>query len=104
MPSLAAHQSEESVAAVAAIGATSAATDLSLGDMEADVPLGAIGVKRYLWPIEHPQQFWLVGVQPREQTVERDESGASVDDAVEACTQLAMAPRSGCRAIHLRSS
>ena len=101
MPSLAAHQSEESVAAVAAIGATSAATDLSFGDMEADVPLGAIGVKRYLRPIEYPQQLWLVGVQPREQAIERDEAGASMEDAVETGTQLATAPRRGGSAIHL---
>jgi hypothetical protein len=69
--------------------------------MEADVTLGAIGVKRYLRPIEHPQQLGLVGVQPREQTVERDEAGASMEDAVEAGTQCATASRSGCRAIHL---
>ena len=69
--------------------------------MEADVTLGAIGVKQYLWPIEHPQQLWLVGVQPREQAIERDEAGASMEDAVETGTQCATAPRSGCRAIHL---
>ena len=69
--------------------------------MEADVALGAIGVERYLRPIEHHQQLGLVGVQPREQAVERDEAGASMEDAVEAGTQFATAPRSGCGAIHL---
>ena len=47
-----AHQSGECVAAVAAIGTASAATDLALGDMETDVALGAIGVERYLRSIE----------------------------------------------------
>ena len=39
-------------------------TDLALGDMETDVALGAIGVERYLRPIEHHQQLRLFGVQP----------------------------------------
>jgi hypothetical protein len=34
--------------------------------MEADVALGAIGVERYLRPIEHHQQLRLFGVQPHE--------------------------------------
>jgi hypothetical protein len=37
-----AHQSEECVAAATSIDATGATTDLSLGDMEADVTLGAM--------------------------------------------------------------
>jgi len=61
-----AHQSEECVAAVAAIETASTTTDLALGDMEADVALGAIGVERYLRPIEHHQQLRLFGVQPHE--------------------------------------
>ena len=69
--------------------------------MKADVALGAIGMQRDLRPIEHRQQLWLVGVQPREQAIERDEAGASTEDAVEAGTQCATAPRSGCRAIRL---
>jgi hypothetical protein len=50
-----AHQSEECIAAVVSICATNATTDLSLGDMEADVALGAIDVEGYLRPIEHPR-------------------------------------------------
>src|SRR6476646_5802757 len=90
-----AHQSEECVAAVASIGAARAATDLTLGYMETDVALGAVGVERYLWAIEHNQQLGLVGVQSREQAIERDEAGTSTEDAVEAGTQFAPAPRGG---------
>jgi hypothetical protein len=39
---------------------------LALGDMTTDFALRAIGVERYLWAIEHPQQLGLTGVQPRE--------------------------------------
>ena len=69
--------------------------------MKADVAFGSIGVKRYLRPIKHHQQLWLVGVQPREQAIERDEAGASMEDAVEACAQFATAPRGGGGAIRL---
>ena len=48
-----AHQSEECVAAVAAGETARAATDLAFGDVETDVPLGAIGMERYLRAIEH---------------------------------------------------
>ena len=96
-----AHQSEECVAAVAAIETASTTTDLALGDMEADVALGAIGVERYLRPIEHHQQLRLFGVQPHEQAIERDEAGAPMEDAIEAGTQFAAAPRGGFGAIRL---
>ena len=69
--------------------------------MEADVALGAIGVERYVRAIEHHQQLGLVGVQPREQAIQRDEAGASMEDALEAGTQLATAPRGGVGAIRL---
>ena len=54
-----------------------------------------------LGPIEHHQQLWLVGVQPLEQAIERDEAGASTEDALEAGTQFATAPCGGFRAIRL---
>jgi len=69
-----AHQSEECVATVAAIDTASSATELALGDMKANVALGAIGVERDLRAIEHHQQLWLVGMQPLEQAIERDEA------------------------------
>jgi len=41
--------------------------------------------------VEHDQQFVLVGVQPREQAIERDESGVAAEDTIEAGAQLAAA-------------
>ena len=69
--------------------------------MEADVALGAVGVQRYLRPIEHHEQLWLVGVQPSEQAIERDEAGASTEDAVEAGPQFTAPPCRGFGAIRL---
>ena len=70
--------------------------------METDVALGAVGVERYLGTIENHQQLRLWrGVQPHEQAIERDEAGAPMEDAIEAGTQFATAPRGGFGAIHL---
>jgi len=33
--------------------------------------------------VEHDQKFGLVGMQPREQAVQRDEAGAAAEDAIE---------------------
>lgn len=41
--------------------------------------------------LEHGQQFGLVGMQPREQTIEGDEAGAAAKDAVEAGAKPAAA-------------
>ena len=41
------------------------------------------------------------GVQPHEQAIERDEAGAPMEDAIEAGTQFAAAPRRGFGAIRL---
>ena len=69
--------------------------------MKADVALGAIGVERDLRPIEHHQQLWLVGVQSLEQAIERDEAGASAEDAVESGPQIAAPACGGFGAIRL---
>ena len=61
--------------------------DLALGDVAADVIFRSIGVQRDLGPVEHHQQFGLVGVQPREQAVEGDEAGVALEDAIEARPQ-----------------
>ena len=58
-------------------------------------------MERDLRAIEHHQQLWLVGVQPLEQPIERDEAGASPEDAVKAGTQFATAPCGGFGAIRL---
>ena len=54
-----------------------------------------------LGAIEHHQQLWLVSVQPLEQAIERNEAGASTEDALEAGTQFATAPCGGFGAIRL---
>src|SRR3954470_1431949 len=82
-------EAEEGVAALAAKIALGAAADLALGHLAADVVLGTVGVQRDLWMVEHHQQLGLVGVQPLQQAVERDEAGAALEDAVEAGAQLA---------------
>jgi hypothetical protein len=85
------HQAEERVAAVAAGVAVGSAADLALGDKGADVALGAIGVQRDIGPIEHLQQFRLVGMQPCQQAIEDDESGAATEDAIDPDAQRAAA-------------
>ena len=60
-----------------------------------DIALRAVGVQRYLGPVERHEQFGLVGVQSPEQAVERGEPGAFKEDPVEACTQFATARRGG---------
>src|SRR4051794_34771637 len=64
-----------------------AAADLALGDLAADVILGAVGVEWNLRAIEHPQQLGLVGVQAGEQPVEDSEAGSAPEDPVEAGMQ-----------------
>jgi len=54
-----------------------------LGDLAADVVFEAIGVQSHFGPIQHLQQFWLVGPQPIQQLIQRGEPGAAVEDALE---------------------
>ena len=92
-------QAEEGIAAVAAGIAAGAATDLALGDIGADVVLRSVGVQRGFGMVEHDQQFVLVGVQPLEQAIERDEPGSAAEDAIEAGAQLAAAAWCGVGAV-----
>jgi hypothetical protein len=39
-------------------------------------------VQRDLGTVEHPEQFGLVGMQPREQPVQGDETGSTLKDAI----------------------
>ena len=52
--------------------------------LTADVVFRTIGVERDFRPFQHHQQFGLVGVQPREQAVQRHEAGAAEENTVEA--------------------
>src|ERR1700691_3555138 len=88
-------EAEEGVAAVAAdVGAGSSA-DLALGDLAADIVLGAVGVQRDIGPFEHLEQFALVGSLTGQQTIESGEAGLVAEDAVEPRRQDRLALRRG---------
>ena len=76
-------KTEEGIAAIATEVTAGSGTELAAGDLAADVVLGAVGMQRRLGAVEHHQQFVLVGMQPREQAIEGDETGASAEDAIE---------------------
>ena len=80
-------EAEKGIAAIATRIASGAAAHLSFGDLTADIVLRSIGVQRNLGPIEHHQQFALVGAEPSEQPVENDEPGLACEDAIEARPQ-----------------
>src|ERR1700722_8186112 len=69
-------QSKKRIAAIAANIAAGSCADLAPGHVAADVVLRAVGVQRDLRLLQHPQQLRLVGI-------ERDEAGATQEDAVE---------------------
>ena len=69
-----------------------AAADLALDDLTANVAFGAVGVQRYLRPVEHSEQLGLIGVQPLQQAIERDEASAATEDAIEPGAHLAASP------------
>jgi hypothetical protein len=78
-----------------------AVADLSLGDLAANIVLRTVGVERDLRSVEHHQQFGLVGVQAREQPVERGEAGPALEDPVEAGAKRCLTPRRRIAAIDL---
>jgi hypothetical protein len=45
-----------------------------------------------LGPVEHSEQLGLIGVQPLQQAIERDEASAATEDAIEPRTHLAALP------------
>src|SRR5215208_163421 len=81
-------QAEEGVPAIASGVAAGSAADLAPGDLGADVVLRSVGVQRDLGAVEHSEQVGLVGVQPREQPVQGDETGPTPEEAVKAGAQL----------------
>jgi len=86
-------QAEEGIATIAPDIAAGAPADAALRYLSADVTLGPIGVQRDLGAIEHSQQFGLVGTQPRQQAIKRDEPSAAIEDAIEAGAQLTTTTR-----------
>ena len=85
-------QPEAGIAAIAAAVGT-VPVDLSLGHLATDVVLGAVGMQRLLRPVEHHQQFGLVGMQPGKQPVQSGKAGAPAEDAIEAASQLPASAR-----------
>src|SRR5215831_10397242 len=84
-------EAEEGVAAVPAEITARAAAELSPGDVAADVVFRSVSVQGDFGSIEHHQQFGLVGVEPREQAVESDETGLACEDVVEPRPQHSLA-------------
>src|SRR5882757_1624761 len=82
-------ETEECVAAIAADLAACPGTDLAPRDLTADVVFGPIGVERDFRPVQHHQQFGLVGMQPCQQAVQGGEARAPAEDTVEPGTQRA---------------
>ena len=87
MPSLVlVHQTEEGVTTIAAGVASGPAADLAPGHLTANVVFRSVGVERDFRPLEHHQQLGLIGMQPRQQAIQRGEAGAAAEDAIEAGT------------------
>ena len=84
-------EAQEGIAAITAGIAACPSADLPARDITTDVILRAIGVKRDLRAFQHHQQLGLVGMQPRQQAIQRDEAGAATEDPVE--------PRAQCEAL-----
>ena len=74
-------KAEESVMAIASGVTAGPAADLAAGDLAADVVLGAL--QWDFGPVQHHQQRGLVGVEPLQQAIQRNESGAVAEDAIE---------------------
>jgi hypothetical protein len=94
-------EAEKGVATVTTDIAAGAGADFASGDVAANVVLGSVGVQRDFGSVEHYQQFWLVGVKPREQAVEGDEAGIAAKDAIEPRPQCGLALLGGSTTIGL---
>ncbi|MEA2726593.1 MAG: hypothetical protein QOF70_1068, partial [Acetobacteraceae bacterium] len=76
-------QAEEGIAAIAPGVAAGSGTDLAAGDLAANVILRTVGVQRDFRPLQHHQQLGLIGMQSFQQSIQRDEAGATAEDAIE---------------------
>ena len=85
-------KAQKSVAAIPADLTPGSGADLPPCDVTADVVFRSVGMERDFRPLQHHQQFGLVGVQPRQQAVQRDEASTAKEDAVEACAQRPSPP------------
>ena len=70
-------EARKSVPAIPADAAPRSGADLPPCDVTADVIFRAIRVQRNFRPFQHHQQLSLIGVQPGQQAIQRDEAGAA---------------------------
>src|ERR1700691_2629990 len=94
-------KAEEGIPAIASAIAARPGTDLAADHLTADVVFRAIGVKRYLRPVQHHQQFGLVGMQSLQQPIQRGEPGTAAEDAIEPRAQHHTVVFAGVGSIHL---
>jgi hypothetical protein len=76
-------ETKKCITAVATDIAACPGADLSPGDVIVDIVLGTVGVEPDLRAFEHHQQLRLVGMEPGQHAVQRDETGATAEDAIE---------------------
>lgn len=76
-------ETQESIAAVAADIAARPGADLAPRDVTTNIVLRTVGMKRDLRSVQHHQQLGFVGMQARQQAIQRDEAGAAEENAVE---------------------
>ncbi len=74
-------ETQKCIPAITAAFTHRSRADLPPRDATTDVVLLPVGVKRYFRPLQHHQQLGLVGVQPRQQPVQRGEAGVAEEDA-----------------------
>src|SRR5215468_5578856 len=92
------------IAAVGTRVTAGATANLSPCHLSANVIFRSIGVERNLGTLEHHEQFGLLFVQPNEQTVECDESGLELEDAIEPCQQYGLASLSRTATVSLQGT
>jgi hypothetical protein len=94
-------KAEEGITAIASGVTAGSAADLAAGDLAADVVLGAVSMQWDFRPVQHHQQLGLVGVEPLQQAIQRNESGAVAEDAIEPGAQHHTAALAGIGPINL---
>ena len=78
---------EERIAAIPSDFASCSGADLPPRDVASDIVLRSVGVEGDFRPLQHHRQFCPIGMQPRQQAIQRGEAGAAKEDAVEPGTQ-----------------
>src|ERR1700729_1283428 len=80
-------ETEKSIATIPSDVAPCSRADLAPCHLTANVVLRSVGVERDFGSLQHHQQLGLIGMQPRQQAVQRGEAGGTQEDAIEARAQ-----------------